>query len=187
MFRDMFSQKYDYFALEKLGKKVFLHDQCCILKSTILWRFETVKVRPPLARLNIKKKVQNPAMRTPSRLSQDSAAFWSAGISGRWSWLCFPASNSSASSSAPWQLLDSHLGGRVASVGAESECKSRKSLAAAEALSLTGLTSASRAAASSARTRPHSVSISLMLALSCWEKKQSFCVNSRLIWTWVNK
>lgn len=111
---------------------------------------------------------------TSSRLSQDSTALSSAGISGRWSCICLPdmgSSRMSSSSPPPWLLLDAKLaccccccGGGC---GTGRECSCRKSCTAADALSLTGLTSASRAAASSARTRPHSFSISLMLALTC--------------------
>ena len=105
---------------------------------------------------------------TSSRLSQDSAAFWSAGISGRRSWICLPDTGSSSMSSSAWQLLDTQLDGWAAG-GWDTglECKCRKSRVAVDALSLTGLTSASSASASSARTREHSFSISLMFALNC--------------------
>lgn len=114
-----------------------------------------------------------PDVHTSFRWSQDSAALWSGGISGSWSWLCLPNTGASPTLSSVWQLLDAQLDGWVAGgvVGAGRgsglECKRRKSCAAAAALSLTGLTSTSRAAASSARTRAQSFSISLMLALSC--------------------
>lgn len=110
--------------------------------------------------------------RTSSRLSQDSDAFWSAGISGSRSWICRSDSGSSSSSSRSWQLLDRLMEGRVSGAAAGTgggglECRSKKSCAAADALSLTGFTISSRASASSDRTRLHSCSISLMLALSC--------------------
>lgn len=114
-----------------------------------------------------------PDVHTSSRLSQDSAALWSGGISGSWTWLCLPNPGTSPVLSSVWQLLDAQLdewvagGDAGAGWGLGLECKRRKSCAAADALSLTGLMSASRASASSARTRVHSFSISLMLALSC--------------------
>lgn len=110
---------------------------------------------------------------TSSRLSQDSAALWSGGISGSCSWICLPDTVCSHILSSAWQLLDTQLDGWApggvagAGQGAGLECKSKKSRAAADARSLTGLTSASNASASSARTRVHSFSISLTLALNC--------------------
>lgn len=71
-------------------------------------------------------------------------------------------------------------GGKGVTWRAGLECNCRKSRVAADARSLTGLTSFSRAAASSARTRPHSFSISLMLARSCCkqpEEKMISCLS----------
>lgn len=131
-----------------------------------------------------------PDVHTSSRLSQDSAALWSGGISGSWTWLCLPNPGTSPALSSVWQLLDAQLdewvagGDAGAGWGSGLECKWRKSCAAADALSLTGLMSASRASASSARTRVHSFSISLMLALSCCrgaEEENIF----QFEWQWV--
>lgn len=131
-----------------------------------------------------------PDVHTSSRLSQDSAALWSGGISGSWTWLCLPNPGTSLVLSSVWQLLDAQLdewvagGDAGAGWGSGLECKRRKSCAAADALSLTGLMSASRASASSARTRVHSFSISLMLALSCCrgaEEENIF----QFEWQWV--
>lgn len=126
-------------------------------------------------------KLFAPDMFTSSRLSQDSAALWSEGISGRQSWSCLPDPGASPTSSSELGLMVAQLDGWAAGAGAGTglECRSRNSCAAADALSLTGLTSASREAASSARTRAHSFSISLMLAFSCCrgtEKRQGLWI-----------
>lgn len=75
-------------------------------------------------------------------------------------------------------------GGAAGTGGGGLECRSRKSCAAADALSLTGFTSSSRASASSDRTRLHSCSISLMLALSCCRTAHNSQVTQSEILLW---
>lgn len=113
---------------------------------------------------------------TSSRFSQDSTALSSAGISGSWSCICLPDTSSSCMTS-PLPDVVLACGGSGCGTGAECSCK--KFCAAADARSLIGLTRASKAAASSARTRQHSFSISLMLALNCCRGRISLRIKFR--------